>query len=45
LFVNTALIALFYVGVSPQRLHRWYYARRYDDRGSANQQPANSPLI
>jgi uncharacterized protein len=35
LFVNTALIALFYLGVSPQRLHRWYYARRYDDRGSA----------
>jgi Glycosyl transferase family 2 len=45
LFVNTALIALFYVGVSPQRLHRWYYARRYDDRGSANQQLANSTLI
>jgi rSAM/selenodomain-associated transferase 2 len=40
LFVNTALIALFYLGVSPQRLHRWYYARRYDDRGSASQQPA-----
>jgi rSAM/selenodomain-associated transferase 2 len=43
LFVNTALIALFYLGVNPQRLHRWYYARRYDDRASANQQPANSP--
>jgi hypothetical protein len=45
LFVNLALIALFYLGVSPQTLHRWYYARRYDDRGSANQQPANFPLI
>src|SRR4029450_4659272 len=45
LFVNTALIALFHLGVSPQRLHRWYYARRYDDRGSSNQQPANSTLI
>jgi hypothetical protein len=45
LFVNTALIALFYLGVNPQRLHRWYYARRYDDRGSANQQPANSPML
>jgi hypothetical protein len=45
LFVNIALIALFYLGVSPQTLHRWYYARRYDDRGSANQQPANFPLI
>jgi glycosyl transferase family 2 len=43
LFVNSALIALFYLGVSPQRLHRWYYARRYDERGSANQQPVNSP--
>ena len=43
LLVNTALIALFYLGVSPQRLHRWYYARRYDDRGS--RQRANSPLI
>ena len=45
LFVNSALIAFFYLGVSPQKLHRWYYARRYDERGSANQQPANSPLI
>jgi hypothetical protein len=45
LFVNSALISFFYLGVSPQRLHRWYYARRYDERGPANQQPANSPLI
>jgi hypothetical protein len=45
LFVNTALIALFYLGASPQRLHRWYYAQRYDDRGSANQEPANFPPI
>ena len=45
LFVNTTLITLFYLGVSPHRLHRWYYARRYDQRGSGNQQPANSPSI
>ena len=45
LVVNSTLIALFYLGVSPQRLHRWYYGRRYDDRGSANGQPANSPLL
>jgi Glycosyltransferase like family 2 len=42
LFVNTALIALFYLGVSPQKLHRWYYARRYDERGSANEHFENS---
>ena len=30
LLINTSLIALFYLGVSPQTLHRWYYARRYD---------------
>jgi rSAM/selenodomain-associated transferase 2 len=45
LIVNTALIALFYLGVSPQRLHRWYYARRYDERGSATPQLANSSLV
>ena len=45
LLVNSALISLFYLGVSPQRLHRWYYARRYDERYSADKPPANSPLI
>jgi rSAM/selenodomain-associated transferase 2 len=45
LLINTSLIALFYLGVSPQRLHRWYYGRRYRQRASANQQPANSSLI
>ena len=44
LFLNTALIVLFYLGMSPQRLHRWYYARRYDERGSPHQGRANSSL-
>jgi rSAM/selenodomain-associated transferase 2 len=35
LLVNAALIALFYFGVSPETLHRWYYGRRYDQRRSA----------
>lgn len=26
--LNAAFIALFYLGVSPHRLHRWYYRRR-----------------
>ena len=43
LLINTSLIALFYLGVSPQRLHRWYYARPNGQRASANQQPVNSP--
>ena len=45
LLINTSLIALFYLGVSPQRLHRWYYARRNGQRASANQQPVNSPFV
>ena len=45
LLINTSLIALFYPGVSPQRLHRWYYARRYDARDSPDQQPETSPLV
>ena len=27
-FCNSALIGLFYVGVDPDRLHRWYYGQR-----------------
>jgi Glycosyltransferase like family 2 len=42
LLVNSALIALFYLGVSPQRLHRWYYGRRHDERRSAIRSPRTS---
>ena len=43
LLVNAVLIALFYLGVSPDTLHRWYYGRRYDHRAIAKQQTVGTP--
>ncbi len=37
LLVNAVLITLFYLSVSPETLHRWYYGRQYDHRGTATQ--------
>lgn len=31
--MNAAFIAMYYAGVSPQRLHRWYYSKKF--RGSS----------
>ena len=36
LLLNTVFIALFYLGVSPHTLHRWYYSERFIHRGVAN---------
>lgn len=42
LLVNVVLIALFYLGISPETLHRWYYGRRYDQRRSAKHHTVGS---
>ena len=44
LLVNASLIALFYLGVSPETLHQWYYRGLDDHRGAAEQQPVGSSL-
>jgi Glycosyltransferase like family 2 len=36
LLLNTLFIALFYLGISPHTLHRWYYSERFTHRGVAN---------
>ncbi|HEY5706220.1 MAG TPA: glycosyltransferase [Terrimicrobiaceae bacterium] len=38
LLLNTLFIVLFYLGVSPHTLHRWYYGERFAQRRTANQQ-------
>jgi hypothetical protein len=32
----------FYLGISPETLHRWYYGRRYDQRRSAKHHTVGS---
>jgi hypothetical protein len=32
LLLNALFIVLFYLGVSPHTLHRWYYGERFDHR-------------
>jgi hypothetical protein len=40
LLLNALFIFLFYFGVSPHTLHRWYYGGRFDRRRPANQPAA-----
>jgi hypothetical protein len=38
--LNALFIVLFYLGVSPHTLHRWYYGERFDERRTTNRQTA-----
>ena len=40
LLLNALFIVLFYFGVSPHTLHRWYYGERFDRRRPANRRTA-----
>jgi rSAM/selenodomain-associated transferase 2 len=40
LLLNALFIVLFYFGVSPHTLHRWYYGERFDRRRHTNRRTA-----